>query len=593
MSRNANSRFAVNPTNIDIQRSRFNRPHDVKTTFNAGQLIPFYVDADVLPGDTYQVDTSKVVRMQTPLTPFMDNLYLDTYWFFVPHRLVWKHWKQFMGENTDSAWLPEVEYTVPQISAPPDYGWDTGTIADYFGIPVGFGGFSVNALPFRAYALVCNEWFRSTPLTDPLVIPDGDETQQGARAESGLDPDAYITDVANGGTPFKVAKFHDYFTSALPSPQRGPDVEIPVANLGNLPVVPLNENVPLSSFPMMNNPDATSSFHTMPYPTRVMDPSGNTDVHGNLTYDRVNYGSEGAYYRAVNLNASGGGSTLNVPSATFANLWALQDSSVAAATINQLRTAFQIQRYYERLARGGDRYIEMIKSFFNVTSPDARLQRPEYLGGNRVPIHVNQVIQTNDGAYSGIPLGTTGAMSLTTDSHSDFTHSFVEHGTLLGLMCVRYDHTYQQGLARQFSRKTRFDFYFPVFAHLGEQAIKNKEIFLQSDSVVGETGVPVNDEVFGFQERWAEYRYRPSICTGQMRSTDTMGTPLDTWHLADHYSELPRLSDGWIREDPNNVDRVLAVSGTVAHQFFADIFVKEKVTRPMPMYSIPGLIDHY
>lgn len=558
MARNANSHFAVNPTNIDIQRSRFSRPSSYKTTFNVGDIIPFYVDSDVLPGDTYQIDTSKVVRMQTLLTPMMDNLYLDTYFFFVPHRLVWDHWKQFMGENTDSAWLPEVEYTIPQITAPTG-GWDVGTIADYMGIPTGVDGFSVNALPFRAYALVCNEWFRSTALTDPLVIEHSDTTVAGVNTGS------YITDVAKGGKPFVAAKFFDYFTGALPAPQLGPDVDIPLSD-GLVPIGSTNQNhAPLSDAPV--HVSATSSSPLIEGNKPLIATMGN---YGNL--------------RPGNSDATPGAGYF-----TFSNLWA-DMGQVSVASINQLRQAFQIQRYYERLARGGSRYIEMIKSFFNVTSPDARLQRPEYLGGNRIPININQVIQQSATDETS-PLGNTAAMSLTTDRHSDFTHSFTEHGTILGLMVARYDHTYQQGLNRMWSRKTRFDYYFPVFAHLGEQAIKNKEIFLQSDAVLGETGEPENDEVFGYQEAWAEYRYRPSMVTGEMRSAYAQS--LDAWHLADDYSTLPALSDSWLREDKTNVDRVLAVTSSVSNQLFCDIFVAEKVTRPMPLYSIPGLIDHY
>lgn len=563
MSRNVESRFALNPTNIDIQRSRFSRPHSLKTTFNVGDIIPIYVDTDVLPGDTYQMDTSKVVRMQTLLTPMMDNIYLDTYFFFIPHRLVWKHWKEFMGENTQSAWIQQTEYTIPQIK-PPVGGWNVGTIADYFGVPTGVDGFTMSALPFRAYALVMNEWFRSTPLTDPLVVPDDETTQQG------VNTGAYITDTANGGLPFKASKYHDYFTSALPSPQRGPSIEIPVADAGNLPVVPLDE---MNSFEMV--------------PTYFTSDGSNPHIQSSSLNPTLGLqGDTGALGRTT--NTAGG----QYPSVQFSplNLWAVNSGDAAATTINQLRMAFQIQRYYERLARGGDRYIEMIKSFFNVTSPDARLQRPEYLGGNRIPININQVVQ-NSSTDATSPQGNTAAYSLTTDRHSDFTHSFTEHGTVLGVMVARYDHTYQQGLERQFSRKTRFDYYFPVFAHLGEQAILNKEIYLQSDEVLGETGISENEEVFGYQERWAEYRYKPSQVTGEMRSAAELS--LDSWHLADDYTQLPALSDAWIREDRTTVDRVLAVSSSVSNQLFCDIFFNEKVTRPMPLYSIPGLIDHY
>lgn len=563
MSRNQESRFAMNPTNIDIQRSSFTRPHSVKTSFNVGDIVPFYLDQDVLPGDTFQIDTSKVVRMQTLLTPMMDNLYLDTYFFFVPNRLVWKHWKEFMGENTESSWIPEVEYTIPQIKSPVG-GFAVGTIADYLGVPTGVGNLSMSALPFRAYALIMQEWFRDENLTDSLVIPNDETTVEGVNTGN------YITDVAKGGLPFKASKYHDYFTSALPAPQKGPSVEIPVAEGGNLPVYSLNDMTP--AFP---SDIATTYLRTLgsekddpTYWGAAKDSNGDNSNYGRISGTTI-YGAS-PY--------------------SFSNLWAVQSGDAAATTINQLRTAFQIQRYYERLARGGSRYIEMIKSFFNVTSPDARLQRPEYLGGNRIPINVNQVIQ-NSSTTADSPLGDTAAMSLTTDRHSDFTRSFTEHGIIIGLMVARYDHTYQQGLERGWSRKTRFDYYFPVFAHLGEQGIRNKEIFAQDDSVLGETGDPENEEIFGYQEAWAEYRYKPSHVTGEMRSQYAQS--LDVWHLADDYAALPALSDEWIREDKSNVDRVLAVTSSVSHQLFADIFIKDKVTRPMPMYSIPGLIDHF
>ena len=560
MSRNQESRFAMNPTNIDIQRSSFTRPHSVKTSFNVGDIVPFYLDQDVLPGDTFQIDTSKVVRMQTLLTPMMDNIYLDTYFFFVPNRLVWKHWKEFMGENSDSAWLPEVEYTIPQIKSPSG-GFDVGTIADYMGVPTGVGNLSMSALPFRAYALIMQEWFRDENLTDPLVIPDDETTVEGVNTGN------YITDTAKGGLPFKASKYHDYFTSALPAPQKGPSVEIPVADVGNLPVVPLSEYFNPSDYDAVGLHVGTSDSSTPNNAwVRIDTTSSGVDTYTSDEYQRLSrYGTPN-------------------------NLWALSNGNAAATTINQLRTAFQVQRYYERLARGGSRYIEMIKSFFNVTSPDARLQRPEYLGGNRIPININQVIQ-NSSTTSDSPLGDTAAMSLTTDRHSDFTRSFTEHGIIIGLMVARYDHTYQQGLERGWSRKTRFDYYFPVFAHLGEQGIRNKEIFAQDDSVIGETGDSENDEIFGYQEAWAEYRYKPSHVTGEMRSQYAQS--LDVWHLGDDYSALPALSDEWIREDKANVDRVLAVTSSVSNQLFADIFIKDKVTRPMPMYSIPGLIDHF
>lgn len=559
MSRNAESRFALNPTRLDISRSTFDRSHSVKTTFNVGDIVPFFVD-EVLPGDTFSIDTSKVVRMQTLLTPMMDNIYLDTYFFFVPNRLTWEHWKQFNGENTQSAWLPTVEYQIPQLTAPAG-GWSIGTIADYFGIPTGVANISVNALPFRAYALIMNEWFRDENLTDPLNIPIGDATVVGVNTGE------YITDVAKGGLPFKAAKYHDYFTSCLPAPQKGPDVTIPISQSGYLPVGPRSVSHP--------NLNGTSGLFWSNIDGTV--PVGTSDY--DLMAGRVSGSGSSLYTRGVESARPAGTSFSLIPS----NLWAFADGQASVATINQLRLAFQIQKLYERDARGGTRYIEILKSHFGVTSPDSRLQRPEYLGGNRVPININQVVQQSATQSDGTPQGNVSAMSLTTDSHSEFTHSFTEHGYVIGLMVARYDHTYQQGLERMWSRKDRFDFYWPVFANIGEQAVSNDEIFAQ--------GTAQDKEVFGYQEAWADYRYKPSHVTGEMRSSAAQS--LDSWHLADDYSALPKLSDAWIRETPETVDRVLAVSSRVSAQLFCDIYVKNRTTRPMPLYSVPGLIDHH
>ncbi|WP_419009662.1 major capsid protein [Dysosmobacter sp.] len=552
MNRNTESHFSLSP-HVDISRSRFDRSASLKTSFNAGDVVPFFLE-EVLPGDTFSVDTSKVVRMQTLLTPMMDNVYLDTYYFFVPNRLVWDHWKEFCGENSESAWIPQTEYTMPQITSPAGQGWSVGTLADYFGIPIGVAGLSVSALPFRAYALIINEWFRDQNLQDPLVVPTDDSTVAGVNSGT------FVTDVAKGGKPFIAAKYHDYFTSALPAPQKGPDVTIPVAQAGSYPVVALKNvnNNSLNTGPMIFGDFNRNSGAIIP---RI--------------YSSLNSPSDQADTSLVWSQPYNGA----VPS----NLMAVADGNAAAATINQLRLAFQIQKFYERQARGGSRYTEVVRSFFGVTSPDARLQRPEYLGGNRVPININQIVQQSGTESSGTPQGTVVGQSLTTDKHSDFTKSFTEHGLIIGVMVARYDHTYQQGLNRLWSRKDKFDFYWPVFANIGEQAIKNKEIFAQ--------GTDKDNEVFGYQEAWAEYRYKPNMVTGEMRSAYAQS--LDVWHLADDYSTLPSLSDSWIREDKANIDRVLAVTSAVSNQFFADIYVKNYCTRPMPMYSVPGLIDHH
>jgi hypothetical protein len=560
MNRNVESHFALNPTRIDLSRSTFDRSSSVKTSFNAGDIVPFFLE-EVLPGDTFNVKSSKVVRMQTLLTPMMDNVYLDTYYFFVPNRLVWSHWKEFNGENTESAWIPETTYEVPQITSPANGGWNVGTIADYFGIPTGIPNLSVSALPFRAYALVMNEWFRDQNLQDPLVVPLDDATV------AGVNTGTFVSDVAKGGKPYIAAKYHDYFTSCLPSPQKGPDVLIPSATAGEYPVVPRSNLVPDSLL------DGTR------YSAKIYDAEDDASkTRAGIGFYVSDDGLTGRQTTGI-LNTPSG-RTGSVP--VINNLWAVASGGLGA-TINQLRLAFQVQKLYERDARGGSRYIEILKSHFGVTSPDARLQRPEYLGGNRVPININQVIQQSATQTGTTPQGTVVGMSQTTDSHSDFIKSFTEHGFILGVMCVRYDHTYQQGLERFWSRKDRFDYYWPVFANIGEQAVKNKEIYAQGNAE--------DDEVFGYQEAWADYRYKPNRVTGEMRSAYAQS--LDVWHLADDYSTRPSLSDSWIREDKANIDRVLAVQSSVSNQFFADIYVQNRATRPMPVYSIPGLIDHH
>lgn len=552
MNRNTSVPFASTPVSIDMPRSRFDRTSEVKTTFNAGALVPFYVD-EVLPGDTFSVKTAKVVRMQTLLTPMMDNLYLDTYYFYVPNRLVWKHWRELNGENTESAWIPAVEYSVPQTTAPSG-GWSKGTIADYMGIPTGVDGLSVNSLPFRAYAMIVNEWFRSENLQNPVVISDGDATTAGSNGDN------YITDLEKGGVPFNACKLFDYFTAALPAPQKGPDVPLPLTNFDGygLPVIPKSRTTDLI---------LGQNWNTTP---AVM--LGKGSGAGPIVDNGRMHVSSGYL--------SPGGLAQSTSCAWFTNLYAVPDGY--QGTINELRQAFQIQKLYERDAIGGTRYTEILRSHFRVTSPDARLQRPEYLGGNRITINVNQIIQQSESSSSS-PLGNVAGQSLTTDVNGDFAKSFVEHGFIIGLMVARYNHTYQQGLERFWSRKTRFDYYWPVFANIGNQPIFNREIYA--------TGTTTDAEVFGYQEAWADYRYKPSRVTGEMRSNYAQS--LDSWHLADDYNALPQLGSAWIVEDKANVDRVLAVTSQVSDQLFADILVKCTATRPMPMYSVPGLLDHH
>lgn len=578
MNRNVESHFSMLPS-AEISRSKFDRAQDVKFTFNVGDLIPFYVD-EVLPGDTFDITTSKVVRMQTLLTPVMDNIYLDTYFFFVPNRLTWKHWRELMGENRESAWYPEVEYSVPQIkayakapSATVNNGIvHTGDIFDYMGVPVGTVEegvvssdyeFSFNALPYRAVCMIFNDWFRDENLTDPINWSDGDA-------------DVLLSDLqypgagaSNLSLPFKAAKYHDYFTSALPSAQKGPPVSVPAGF-----------NVNIGPGWAVTTPTGPQSYY-------------NTGSHLPLSFAL----SDGTIPNSHWLGTSAVKDTSDVDRSVLTtytevtsnriwpnNLFAAPSSNQQTGLsilINDLRYAFQLQKLYERDARGGTRYIEIIRSHFGVDSPDARMQRPEYLGGNRIPISIHQI--TNQSQGENEFLGDLGAMSLTTDKHSDFVKSFTEHGFVIGLCVARYDHSYPQGLERFWSRKTRFDYYWPVFANLGEQAILKKEIYL--------TGTESDDDVFGYQERWAEYRYKPNRVAGEMRPG--IDNTLDSWHFADYYSSVPYLSDSWIREDKTNVDRTLAVTSQVANQLFADIYIQNETTRPMPLYSIPGLVDHH
>ena len=564
MSRNTNSRFALNPTNLNISRSKFNRDSTYKTSFNVGELIPFYVD-EVLPGDTHQIRTSKLCRMQPLVTAPMDNLYLDTYYFFVPNRLVWNHWREFNGENTESAWIPKTEYAIPQVNAPAS-GWSVGTIADYMGIPTGVKNLSVSAIPFRAYALIVDEWFRDQNLQNPVNIPLDDATITGS---DGTD---YITDLVKGGKPFVAAKYHDYFTSCLPSPQKGPDVTIGMVSTDGSSTIPVK--------PVTDSPWSFSGGSDYPLKFGFL---GNITVpsqRGGLVAF-LNDSDSASKDVTAHIQSQQNVLPTNLTAQISSTNLGLDVSDASIATVNQLRMAFQIQKLYERDARGGTRYIEILKSHFGVTSPDARQQRPEYLGGNRIPINMNQVIQTS-GSTDTSPQANVAGYSLTSDSHGDFIRSFTEHGYIIGLMVARYDHTYQQGLARHWSRKTRFDYYWPVLANIGEQAVLNKEIYAQ--------GTEQDSEVFGYQEAWADYRYKPSMVTGEMRSQYAQS--LDSWHFADDYEALPKLSPDWIKEDKTNIDRVLAVTSQNSNQLFADLFIQNETTRPMPMYSVPGLIDH-
>lgn len=565
MNRNTNAHFSELPS-VDIQRSMLDRSYSHKTSGNVGDIIPIFVDPNILPGDTVSIDTTKVIRFQTMLTPMMDNIYADVYWFFVPHRLVWDHWINLMGENTESAWIPEVEYTVPKLVVPPPAGEnDTpnnnkrGTLLDYMGFPVEMpieSEYKINALPFRAYSKVCNDWFRSEAITDPINLYTGDSDVTCTTEAS------YIDDVPHAGMPFKAAKFADYFTSALPSPQRGSPVGIDIPVDGFLPVVSRNENAVKLGDPA--------------YPTIY---GGVREVGDEpvWTYISNPVGSQAnpeTFLGNVNLNAT---FQLQPGNPTVpANLWANLNGISASFTVNDLRYAFQLQRLLEKDARFGGRYISVIKGHFGVDSPDQRLQRAEYLGGNRFAVTVDQISNTAQSEQDF--LGDLGANSVTVDIHSDFTKSFTEHGTLLCCLVLRSDKTYSQGVPQWMKQTTRYDYYWPVFANIGEQPIDKDELFIGAEGT------------FGYQEAWASWRYHPNMVSGLLRPYLSDG--LSSWTLADDYESAPSLSDPWLREDKSNVDRVLAVTSQASDQFWCDIYFKWTHTRPMPVYSIPGLIDH-
>ena len=544
-NRNAVSRFAQVPR-AEIRRARFKRDFSNITTINEGDLVPLYVD-EVLPGDTISCDLNGLIRMSTPLYPVMDNCYLDTYAFFVPCRLVWEHWENLMGQNDSTYWAETTEYSVPQTTAPSG-GWNVGTIADYMGIPTGVTGISVNSMPFRAYARIWNEWFRDENLQQPVVQDTDDANNTGSNTGNQL------TDAQNGGLPLKVAKYHDYFTSCLPEPQKGEAATIPLnLGLGVEPVNTTNERHNVNNYALYWNLPGTSNAPSNSSGTLVMK-NGSTASLGD------GIGSTNAALAPGNLIVD------------------LSNTGNANITINELRQAIAIQHILEADARGGTRYVELLAHEFGVTSPDSRLQRSEYLGGTRVPININQVIQQS--ATSDVsPQGNTAAYSMTTLRNKMCNYSAVEHGYIIMLGCIRVDHSYQQGLSRMWSRKTRFDFYHPMLANLGETAVLNKEIYCQGNAQ--------DDEVFGYQEAWADYRYHPNIVTGEMRSQYAQS--LDAWHYADYYEQLPTLSSTWIQEGQENIDRTLAVQSENSHQFIADFFFDQTWTRPMPIYSVPGL----
>ena len=536
--------FSIIPR-VNVPRSSFDRSHSVKTTFDAGKLIPFYCD-EVYPGDTFNAKCNVFVRMATPIVPAMDNAYLDTFFFFVPYRLIWKHWKEFNGENP-LAGYNETEYVVPMVSAT---NAQVGSLWDYFGFPTQISKqLQVNAWPFRAYYKVYNDWFRDENLQDSKDINTGDDMTSSSQDDAvfGSDSTYDMTD----NEPLYRGKRHDYFTSALPWPQKGPGVELPLGVSGDI-----SGTVSLSGLPTIQ---------------------GTSDrVYGTFL------GAGVGTFPASNISTYVTGPKTNFDNVTISGQDVVDLSSATAITINSLRSAFQLQKFYEKDARGGTRYTEIIRSHFGVVSPDSRLQRSEYLGGTSTPIMFNPVMQTSS-SNDTTPQGNLAAYALAATKVHGFNQSFTEHGIVIGILNVRTDLSYQQGINRMWLRQTREEYYWPSFAHLGEQAVLNKEIYAQ--------GTDADDDVFGYQERYAELRYHPPIITGKMRSTYAQS--LDVWHFAQKFDNLPALNADFIQDTASYqaINRISAVQDEP--QFYGDIFVKLKCARPMPLYGVPGLVDHF
>lgn len=555
----SNSYFSQYKSDLDRPRSRFDRSSSVKTSFNVGDLVPFYLD-EVLPGDTFDVETSFVTRLQTLITPPMDDLFLDMYYFFVPSRLCWTHWKEFMGEST-SSWTADVTYQIPQLvvaDTTSNKEGIQGSVLDYLGVPIDwFGKMEISRLPINAYNLIWNEWFRDENLQDEILVDIDD-------GNVNFDP----SNSAKGGKLLKVNKLHDYFTSCLPSPQKGDDVTIS-SIFGDLPVVTRERDVVTGVHPTMTMLRQDGTVFDNARWVGIRPQSGPLPARPNR------------YLSVVGGNSDGSAGMTGERIGLYPSNLVADPSGADPLTVNSLRLAFATQQMLETDARSGSRYVELLRGHFGVISPDGRLQRPELLSANRTRINVHQIVQQSESATT--PLGTTAAMSLTNNTDNSFVKSFTEHGFVIGVMCARYNHTYQQGINRLWSRKDRLDYYFPILANIGEQPVYTKELYAKS---LNEVDNP-DGGVFGYQEAWADYRYKPSQVTGEMRSGIT--NSLQSWHFADYYQQKPTLSSGWIQEDLSNVDRTLAVTSKLANQIFGDFYVKNLTTRVMPVHSIPGL----
>lgn len=558
MNRN-NERHFLNVPQLHASRTRFNRDQTILTTFDSGKLIPFFVD-EVLPGDTFQINTSAIIRMTTPKYPVMDDAFIDFYYFYSPNRILWKDFRSFMGEAEQTPWQPDKAYQMPKIKikgTQNDPQPKENSILDYMGIPTKVKGeVVINSLPIRAYVRIWNEYFRDENVDNWAVWDNGEGTEIYTDDGNETNVEEILKKAKGGARCLPVNKYHDYFTSCLPYPQRGPDVTIPLT--GNAPVG-LYKDTKLEQF-------GTVEGHSEIYLNQTLSGSALAPKIGNSLNEA---------YKGYGLV---GGSSDPTSQATDTAYLGADLSRVTAATINDLRLAIAVQHYYEAMARGGNRYREQLQAMWDVTLSDKTVQIPEYLGGGRYHVNMNQIVQTSSAnSTTSTPLGETGAMSVTPINESSFTKSFEEHGYIIGVLCVRHNRSYQQGLERFWSRKDRIDYYFPQFANLGEQPVKKKEIML--------TGTATDEETFGYQEAWADYRMKPNRVSGLMRSNAT-GT-LDFWHYADNYETVPTLSQGWMKEGKEEIARTLIVQNEP--QFFGAIRVANKTTRRMPLYSVPGL----